>query len=44
MEVKTAGEFMHNAKQCIFGGAIHDGCINEHTRALCRCSLPRVLM
>ena len=41
-DVKTAGKYVHNAKQCICGG-MHDRCISEYTGALCECNLPRVL-
>ena len=43
-DVKTAGKYVRNAKQCICGGIVHNRCINENTGALCECDLPQVLV
>ena len=42
--VKTAGKYVRNAKQCICGGIVHDRCIREYTGTLCQCNLPQVLV
>ena len=42
--VKTAGKYVRNAKQCICGGIVHNRCINENTGACCECNLPQVLV
>ena len=42
--VKTAGKYVRNAKQCICGGIVHNRCINGKTGALCECNLPQVLV
>ena len=31
--VKTAGKYVRNTKQCICGGIVHDRCISEYTGA-----------
>ena len=38
-DVKTAGKYVHNAKQCICGGIVRDRCIREYPAALCECNL-----
>ena len=43
-DVKTAGKYMHNAKQCICGGIVQDRCISEFIGVLCECNLPKVLV
>ena len=43
-DVKTAGNYVRNAKQCICGGIVHNRCINENTGALCECNLPQILV
>ena len=43
-DVKTAGKYMHNAKQCICGGIVRNRCINGKTGAFCECNLPHVLV
>ena len=43
-DVKTAGKYVRNAKQCICGGIVHQRCINQNTGALCECNLPQVLV
>ena len=43
-DLKTAGKYVCNAKQCICGGIVHDRCINENTGALCECKHPQVLV
>ena len=43
-DVKTAGKYVRNAKQCICGGIVHNRCINQNTGALCECNLPQVLV
>ena len=43
-DVKTDGNYVCNAKQCICGGIVHNRCINEDTGALCECNLPQVLV
>ena len=43
-DVKTAGKYVHKAKQCMCGGIVHNRCIHEKTGALCVCNLPQVLV
>ena len=43
-DVKTAGKYVRNTKQCICGGIVHIRCINENTGALCECNLAQVLV
>ena len=43
-DVKTAGKYVHNAKQCICGGIVHNRRIIEKTGAWCECNLPQVLV
>ena len=43
-DVKTTGKYVRNAKQCMYGGIVHQRCINQNTGALCECNLPQVLV
>ena len=42
--IYTAGKYVHNAKQCICGGIVHDRCISEYTGALCEFNPLQALM
>ena len=42
--VKTAGKYVCNTKQCMCWGIVHNRCINEKTGALCECNLPQLLV